>query len=201
MKEHLKFEDMIDFVYATDMSEETIKLAQKVNSHIFTCQECREVFQSIRYIKEQTDELILANMKSAQVEDKVSLLDKFVASITITIKEKSQLLIEKVNNLKPGPAFDFGYPVALATRGDEKLTNMVKNIIIDEDNEFNQISYENGCLTIQLDSEDWDNHAPEVMLLDGDGRVVASGTMTIYGGSYIKKFLIDDIEKISIYVG
>lgn len=201
LNEHLIFDDMVDFVYSTELTDEAIKLAQRVNSHIFTCKECREVYESLLAIKEATDERILENIQVAEAQDKVGLLDKFVAAITISIKEKSQILIDAVNNYKPDHAFDFGYPVALATRGEGNLNNQVKNVIIDDDNEFNQISYENGCLIIQLDAEDWNIHAPEVMLLDNEGKVIASGTMAISGGSYSKRFIIDDIDHISIYIG
>ena len=205
MNKHLTFDEMVDFVYATKVTDDTIQLAQKVNSHIFTCKECREVFDSIRGVKEITGDMIRANAlklaTTATTVEKVSMLDKFVASISLVIKDKKNLLIDKINNLKAGPAFDFGYPVALATRGTGQIADTGPSILIDEDNEFNQISYVDGCLSIQLDAMDWQHKVPEVMLLDENGAVVAYGAMTKDDEYYIKEIAIDDIDKVSIYIG
>lgn len=205
MNNHLTFDEMVDFVYATKVTNETIQLAQKVNSHIFTCKECREVFDSIRGVKEITDDMIRANaIKMATANntaDKVSMLDKFVASISLVIQDKKNLIIDKIKSLKEGPAFDFGYQVALATRGAGQESSPTKSTLVDEDNEYNQISYMDGCIFIQLDAMDWQHKAPEVMLLDEAGRIVASGPMIKDDEYYTKKIAVDDIDKVSIYIG
>lgn len=51
--DHLKLDDVIEFVSLVELNDESKKLISKVNTHIARCAECREMVRSFQTVYDE----------------------------------------------------------------------------------------------------------------------------------------------------
>ena len=51
--DHLKLDDVIEFVSLVELNDESKKLISKVNTHIARCAECREMVRSFQAVYDE----------------------------------------------------------------------------------------------------------------------------------------------------
>ena len=70
MDRHLDFDDIVNFIYADKLNEDTEKLARRVNSHIIGCPECRDIYRAVHDLYELGFEGGVAKV-SEKIRDRV----------------------------------------------------------------------------------------------------------------------------------
>lgn len=58
MNEHITFDEMAEFITATGITPEYMKLAARVNSHLVKCEDCRETYETLLKANDAFDEAI-----------------------------------------------------------------------------------------------------------------------------------------------
>ena len=71
MMEHLTLETIVEFLAIADMSEESLNLSKKVNSHIRSCEECRKLVHSMSAISQEFEDLIMQKKPDKDIESEL----------------------------------------------------------------------------------------------------------------------------------
>ena len=196
MGEHLEFDDIVDFIYADKLDEHTELLAQKVYSHITQCDDCRKVYMTVYELYELGFEEGMV-----RVEDKIK--EKMTMSLStyllLKIKAGGKLLLDKLKCIGENKYY-FSYPVELATR-DSSGCIQAGDVLIDDENDYNQISFKDGKLSIRLDAEDFKGNAPELMVKLAGGEILFFGEMQSDGKYYTAEVEAPEEAELEIKFG
>ncbi len=71
--EHLKTDEIIEFVSAKKLTDESIELATKVNGHIRNCSQCLKVVRSFQMIFDEFERMSSGGSFKKFMDEKLSL--------------------------------------------------------------------------------------------------------------------------------
>ena len=134
--EHLNFEDIVDAIYADEMTPDNMRLIHRVQAHVMKCDSCRHIYDTIQTIGDwREDEL--SDEKFAAVSFP-ELLKSAAVSLSVSISNGCRLALDGIQQLASGLDYSFEHPLALAARsgaGDEDMSRLV-----DEENDYNRMT-------------------------------------------------------------
>lgn len=166
MDRHLEFEEIVSYIKCRDLSDESVRLAQRINPHILQCKECKRMYDAILEFYEVAFNDSLDTNFFDNVEN-IKTLVKF------KVEEKVNIVLDYMTNM----LYRYEYPMALGARGDSKEASKLRSEIVDEDNGLNTIVINNGMCEVSIDREDCGNMAPIILVMNKDGELVFSGVM------------------------
>lgn len=220
MERHLDFEEVIEYIYCTELNPESARLAQKVNSHLLVCESCRRLYRSllqiyeevnlkekIQYIDEEQRELLIYLARSSEfqqnrnpvIQQWICSMCKYSIALVVEVKDKTKLLLNKINVIDGFSDICFEYPLALGTRDGEKSCE-TESILIDEDNANNKIELHDGRTTIFLDIDEWDRKQPELIVIDERGELVCATKMLQQESTWVGEFSSTVETKYKIFI-
>ena len=220
MGNHLEFDEIVDYIWCEEMNPSTLVLAQRVNSHIAECEECRaqynlllDIYQSIQEVQDVKDlceeqrSIISALLKqkhasSGEIKERwLRRLGMFAMSFSLKIENGEKLILSHLVNYNTCADYSFGYPVALGVRSNAQVANNKKNILIDDENELNQIRSENDVITIQLDASEWEGREPDLLVMNGNGVIEVLDTFERKGDCFIVQISSETSHRYTFFVG
>jgi len=187
MSEHLTFDEIVNFLDASEINGETRKLAFRVNEHIYNCNECYQYYNSLQELNDQIElikrkeineekAMLFKALKqqsdpslSKRAIEWIKKLYSFTSEIAFNIASKDNITILNSRMNDDIYAYDFGHPMPIGARGyntEPKTTT----VLVDNENEANQIKLTDpGTIRIELDSTDYST-GPLAFLVNCDGK-------------------------------
>lgn len=180
MTEHPDFDDIVDAIYADEMTPDNMRLIHRVQAHVMKCETCRQTYETILAIKEWQEG------EHSEVEPATislsGLLKNAVVNLSVSISDGCRLSLERLQQMVSAYEYSFEHPVAIAARsgaGEEDLSSLV-----DEENDYNRLKVDKNQLTISLDAEDWSEGIPVLIVTDAEGHVCCCDEMKPVDGRY-----------------
>lgn len=197
MEKHLDFEEIIEYIYCTELNPESAKLAQKVNSHLLVCESCVRLYRNLLQIYEEVD--IEKKIQSLDEEQK-ELLSQLIGSdefrenrnpivrqwicnmlnfsvaLIVEVKDNTKIVLNSINAIDDFSNMCFGYPIALGTRDGKEICE-TENVLVDEENANNKIELHDGIIKVFLDIDEWNRKQPELIVIDEMGNIVCATKM------------------------
>lgn len=193
MSRHITFDEMVDLIYSENLDAQSNNLAAKINSHIMNCEDCYEQYSVLLTLREQTEAIavneflnsseqlaVLKALKEFQIKNEavgeqintfMEKLCSFTTSITMQIKNYSELVVRKAVKMGDSFAFDFSWAIPVGARGTG-AQQVNRALVIDDENELNRIKLQGDSIILQLDPQGYGQN-PTVYLLTEDNNVVA----------------------------
>ena len=146
-KKHLDIQDIINYIECEKITPQTAKFVHYVNTHLYKCEECRKNYEIM--LKLYSHGLVRNDfIKEIHVQNEKELL-------CFTIKNKVELFVRKTKDTVDKLCYSFEYPLTSGVRTSGKNGVKDKSVLVDEENLFNKIYYQEGKIIIQLDEEDF----------------------------------------------
>lgn len=197
MTEHLNFEDIVDAIYADEMTPDNMRLIHRVQAHVMKCDSCRHIYDTIQTIRDwREDELSDEKFAAASFPE---LLKSAAVSLSVSISNGCRLALDGIQQLASGLDYSFEHPLALATRngaGDEDMSRLV-----DEENDYNRLTLDGNKLTVSLDAEDWGSDIPVLIAADADKNVYFCDEMKLLDGRYTAVVAVPNDGTYDIMIG
>lgn len=166
MSRHLEFEEIVSYIKCRDLSDENVRLAQRINSHILQCEECKRMYDATLGFYD----VVFNDSLDTNLFDNVENIKTLVK---FKVEEKVNIVLDYMTNM----LYKYEYPVALGVRGDGKEASKLRSEVVDEDNALNSIVLNNGLCEVSIDKEDCGDMAPILFVINKDGELVFSGVM------------------------
>ncbi len=197
MTEHLNFEDIVDAIYADEMTPDNMRRIHRVQAHVMKCDSCRHIYDTIQTIRDwREDELSDEKFAAASFPE---LLKSAAVSLSVSISNGCRLALDGIQQLASGLEYSFEHPVALAARngaGDEDMSRLV-----DEENDYNRLTLDGNKLTVSLDAEDWGSDIPVLIAADADKNVYFCDEMKLLDGRYTAVVAVPNDGTYDIMIG
>ena len=197
MTEHLNFEDIVDAIYADEMTPDNMRLIHRVQAHVMKCDSCRHIYDTIQTIRDwREDELSDEKFAAASFPE---LLKSAAVSLSVSISNGCRLALDGIQQIASGLDYSFEHPLALAARngaGDEDMSRLV-----DEENDYNRLTLDGNKLTVSLDAEDWGSDIPVLIAADADKNVYFCDEMKLLDGRYTSVVAVPNDGTYDIMIG
>ena len=198
MNQHLDFNEIVEFIYSDNIDANKI-LAHRVNSHIFNCKKCRQVYDTIYDVYELGFEkgIVEVNRNIKEIENQHIV--SFGTLIRLKIDNNKKLVLEQLKNIGKTKYF-FSYPLELATRSSGGKSEQY-GILVDDENEFNEIALKNGKLIVKLDAEDFEDDIPVLMIRQKGGEILFLDSMERENDCFYSEVVVPEECELEIKFG
>lgn len=101
MNEHISFDDMMDYVFSVDTSNNYIKRAAIINNHIIECDECNMMYNALMSLNES-----VLHYNSIESEEQRVFIKVFGALFMMNSEKTISTLVEESKGFKVWISFD-----------------------------------------------------------------------------------------------
>lgn len=169
MSEHLTLEELSDFLLDGQTGQAARLRAARINAHLFQCPSCYQLYEHLCALQEAARSAALPRQESLRAR-----LTQSAARFRLRLRSAARQLL--LDSARFGGC-DFDYPLAVGARsaggGGVRMDTLVDN-----ENSYNQLSIQDGVLSLRLDAEELPQTRPLAVLLAGDGTLVDCQAMT-----------------------
>ncbi|HCS73590.1 MAG TPA: hypothetical protein DIW17_06930 [Clostridiales bacterium] len=172
MKEHLSFDEIVNFIYANRIDKNYKLSATRINSHICSCMECYKMYDAVLETRNTTDSLCAAMTEKERMQVRILKAlyqqekDEKLESLMENLKKQIGTLhpaihvciesLKEISALPTNSSFSFFHPLRTAAvkahgRTSENQESKVRSVLVDAS--MNRISISQDCsLSIRLDN-------------------------------------------------
>lgn len=188
MGKHIEFDDMVKYINCSRLDADSIKLAQRVNSHLLVCDECKKQFDILNRFQE-------AVYGAVDVEEYFKESKNWKTLITFEIEKNVRLIVDRVKQ----SLYYYDYPIPVGVRGDGQAEKSNVSVVVDEENSLNTIKIvDNECI-IELDCDEWGEKSPVICIADDEGKIICIEEMNKCGDIYFFRKVLSN-AKYKVYI-